>query len=232
MSNRISNKKINLMKKTNIYPLKLKGKLKFLTNRQTFKDIEQKGNLLKKIILKSSKDKLNINKTSVNIHLKTNFPTLKIINPKKHPIERNLRNVDNIKFNTLKKGRRFSQQQSKSRIVIINNYEFKKNSGTKMEEKSEEDAQCDINIEELMEKIHKEYSDIGKIIKINFVLDKDRKYIYEKNEHVLLKIIENDLKDNYGLEIKEFIFKNQKLNVFRTLKENNIVNNSVINIII
>ena len=83
-----------------------------------------------------------------------------------------------------------------------------------------------------MQKINKEYSDMGKIIKIKFVLDKDRIYHYEKNEYVLLKIIENDLKENYDLDIKEFILNNQKLDIFKSLKENNIKNNSIISIII
>jgi hypothetical protein len=83
-----------------------------------------------------------------------------------------------------------------------------------------------------MDKVNKEYGDIGKIIKINLILDKDRKFEFEKNEHILLKIIENDLKENYGLDVKEFILNDKKLNVFRSLKENNIENNSVINIII
>ena len=94
-----------------------------------------------------------------------------------------------------------------------------------------DDSKID-DINEFMDKVNKEYGDIGKIIKINLILDKDRKFEFEKNEHILLKIIENDLKENYGLDIKEFILNDKKLNVFRSLKENNIENNSVINIII
>ena len=233
MSNKIGDKKINIVKKVNKYPFKLREKLKFFAKRQSFNDLEQNGNYQKKIILKTNIDKLKANKTSVNLNEKAKFPSLKIMNfKKKASIELKIRNIDNIKFNTLKKMRRFSQDHIKSGI-LTKNYEFKNNILIKKEEKSEEEeGTCDINIEELMQKINKEYSDMGKIIKIKFVLDKDRIYHYEKNEYILLKIIENDLKENYDLDIKEFILNNQKLDIFRSLKENNIKNNSIISIII
>ena len=232
MSNKIIDKKINIVKKVNKYPFKLREKLKFFAKRQSFNDLEQNGNYQKKIILKTNIDKLKANKTSVNLNEKAKFPSLKIMNfKKKASIELKIRNIDNIKFNTLKKMRRFSQDHIKSGI-LTKNYEFKNNILIKKEEKDEEEGICDINIEELMQKINKEYSDMGKIIKIKFVLDKDRIYHYEKNEYILLKIIENDLKENYDLDIKEFILNNQKLDIFRSLKENNIKNNSIISIII
>ena len=232
MSNKIGDKKINIVKKVNKYPFKLREKLKFFAKRQSFNDLEQNGNYKKKIILKTNIDKLKANKTSVNLNEKAKFPSLKIMNfKKKASIELKIRNIDNIKFNTLKKMRRFSQDHIKSGI-LTKNYEFKNNILIKKEEKDEEEGTCDINIEELMQKINKEYSDMGKIIKIKFVLDKDRIYHYEKNEYILLKIIENDLKENYDLDIKEFILNNQKLDIFRSLKENNIKNNSIISIII
>ena len=233
MSNKIGDKKINIVKKVNKYPFKLREKLKFFAKRQSFNDLEQNGNYQKKIILKTNIDKLKANKTSVNLNEKAKFPSLKIMNfKKKASIELKIRNIDNIKFNTLKKMRRFSQDHIKSGI-LTKNYEFKNNILIKKEEKTEEEeGTCDINIEELMQKINKEYSDMGKIIKIKFVLDKDRIYHYEKNEYILLKIIENDLKENYDLDIKEFILNNQKLDIFRSLKENNIKNNSIISIIL
>ena len=232
MSNKIGDKKINIVKKVNKYPFKLREKLKFFAKRQSFNDLEQNGNYQKKIILKTNIDKLKANKTSVNLNEKAKFPSLKIMNfKKKASIELKIRNIDNIKFNTLKKMRRFSQNHIKSGI-LTKNYEFKNNILIKKEEKDEEEGTCNINIEELMQKINKEYSDMGKIIKIKFVLDKDRIYHYEKNEYILLKIIENDLKENYDLDIKEFILNNQKLDIFRSLKENNIKNNSIISIII
>jgi len=232
MSNKIGDKKINIVKKVNKYPFKLREKLKFFAKRQSFNDLEQNGNYQKKIILKTNIDKLKANKTSVNLNEKAKFPSLKIMNfKKKASIELKIRNIDNIKFNTLKKMRRFSQDHIKSGI-LTKNYVFKNNILIKKEEKSEEEEGTYINIEELMQKINKEYSDMGKIIKIKFVLDKDRIYHYEKNEYILLKIIENDLKENYDLDIKEFILNNQKLDIFRSLKENNIKNNSIISIII
>ena len=232
MSNKIIDKKINIVKKVNKYPFKLREKLKFFAKRQSFNGLEQNGNYQKKIILKTNIDKLKANKTSVNLNEKAKFPSLKIMNfKKKASIELKIRNIDNIKFNTLKKMRRFSQDHIKSGI-LTKNYEFKNNILIKKEEKDDEEGTCDINIEELMQKINKEYSDMGKIIKIKFVLDKDRIYHYEKNEYILLKIIENDLKENYDLDIKEFILNNQKLDIFRSLKENNIKNNSIISIII
>ena len=232
MSNKIGDKKINIVKKVNKYPFKLREKLKFFAKRQSFNDLEQNGNYQKKIILKTNIDKLKANKTSVNLNEKAKFPSLKIMNfKKKASIELKIRNINNIKFNTLKKMRRFSQDHIK-RGILTKNYEFKNNILIKKEEKDEEEGTCDINIEELMQKINKEYSDMGKIIKIKFVLDKDRIYHYEKNEYILLKIIENDLKENYDLDIKEFILNNQKLDVFKSLKENNIKNNSIISIII
>ena len=90
----------------------------------------------------------------------------------------------------------------------------------------------EMNINDFIDKIKEKFNDIGKLIKINFVVDNDRIYEYEKNEHVILKIIENDLKENQGLEIKEFIFNDQKLNIYKSLKENNIINNSIIKIVI
>ena len=90
----------------------------------------------------------------------------------------------------------------------------------------------DINIDEFMEKIKKEFNDIGKIIKIKFVVDNERQYEFEKNEFVILKIIENDLKLNQGLDIKEFSLNDQILNVYKSLKENKIENNSIIKVIL
>ena len=88
------------------------------------------------------------------------------------------------------------------------------------------------NLDEFMEKIKKDFSDIGKLIKMIFVVDEKRKFQYEKNEFVILKIIENDLKENLGIDIKEFVLNEQKLNIYKSLKENKIENNSVIKVIL
>ena len=73
---------------------------------------------------------------------------------------------------------------------------------------------------------------MGKMIKITFVVDENRKYDYIKNEYVLLKIIENDLKESYELNIKELIYKEQKLKVFKSLKDNKLEDNCVVKVIL
>ena len=94
------------------------------------------------------------------------------------------------------------------------------------------ETMINININEFMEKIKKDYNDIGKLVKMYFIVDEERKNKYEKNEFVILKIIENDLKQNQGLNIKEFVLNEQKLNIYKSLKENKIENNSVIKVIL
>ena len=73
---------------------------------------------------------------------------------------------------------------------------------------------------------------MGKMIKITFVVDENRKYDYIKNEYVLLKIIENDLKESYELNIKELIYKEQKLKVFKSLKDNKLEDNCVVKVVL
>ena len=55
---------------------------------------------------------------------------------------------------------------------------------------------------------------------MTFVVDEKRKYDFNKNEFIILKIIENELKEKHGLNIKEFKYKNQKLNLYKSLKDN------------
>ena len=92
----------------------------------------------------------------------------------------------------------------------------------------EEDEINDKDINAFFDNINKEFEDIGKIIKINLVIDEKRKYVFDKNEFVLLKIIENELKEKYSLKIKEFIYNNKKLRVYKSLKENKLKNNCTI----
>ena len=96
----------------------------------------------------------------------------------------------------------------------------------------EPEAFLNINISDFMEKIKKDYSDIGKLIKIKLIVDEERKYDFEKNEFVILKIIENDLKQNHGLEIKDFVLNDQTLNRYKSLQDNKIENNSEIKVIL
>ena len=90
----------------------------------------------------------------------------------------------------------------------------------------------DIDINLFFDKINKEFNDMGKMIKITFVVDENRKYDYIKNEYVLLKIIENDLKESYELNIKELIYKEQKLKVFKSLKDNKLEDNCVVKVVL
>ena len=133
-------------------------------------------------------------------------------------------NQNKYKFNNYKKIRCFSQEKIKLAPIPNNNNILNNEDDDDMNDNK------DINI--FFDNINKEFADIGKIIKINFILDDKRKYEFNKNEFIILKIIENELKEKYGLKIKEFIYKNQKLKVFKSLKENKLEDNCNIKIII
>ena len=234
--------KMNLMKTINQCPIKTKEKITIFTNKQSY----NYQNLLKnkdnhnKISLKINKNnKMRFNKTTLILTERPKFPKVKVLNFKKDTIiNPKPKQVDRVSFHVRKKVRCSSQELNKEEILSknFNDMYFKKFEKEIKKEKisneDDNDKYSNINIEEFIDKIKKEYSDIGKIIKINFIDANGKKYTYEKNEHVLLKIIENDLKENQGLNIKEFIFNNHKLNAFKTLNENNIENNSIIKIII
>ena len=133
-------------------------------------------------------------------------------------------NQNKFKFNNYKKIRCFSQEKIKLTPLpnnnILNNNE------------DDEDISDNKDINVFFDNINKEFADIGKIIKMNFILDEKRKYEFNKNEFVILKIIENELKEKYKLKIKEFIYNNQKLNVFKSLKQNKLEDNCIIKIIV
>ena len=163
------------------------------------------------------------------------LPKLKLLNIRKKG-ELKVRKLNSINFNTINKAKNLSQGINKSEFIENKNEDI---FDIKLEKetinKKEKSFNVDLNntdINEIIDNIIKEYSDIGKIIKVCFFIDQDRIIEYKKNEYVILKIIEKDLKDNYGLDIKEFIFNNKKLNEFKSLKDNNIVNNSIIKVII
>ena len=132
-------------------------------------------------------------------------------------------NQNKLKFNNYKKIRCFSQEKIKLAPLPNNNI---------LNNEEEDDINDNKDINVFFDNINKEFADIGKIIKINFILDEKRKYEFNKNEFVILKIIENELKEKYGLKIKEFIYNNQKLKVFKSLKENKLEDNCNIKIII
>jgi len=134
----------------------------------------------------------------------------------------------NFNFNKFKKSRCCSQEQNKIKMAQSppkNNL----NNNNDEEDEGEHDD-CDINL--FFEKINKEFDDIGKLIKMVFVIDDKRKYEFIKNEFIILKIIENELRDHHGIKVKEFIYKDKKLNLYRSLKDNNLENNCIINVVI
>ena len=232
-TNDIYQSKLNSMKTITQHPFKLREKLKFINNDQTSNNNKIKisdKNFLKKFSFAINKKKINFNKTTLNFSEKPNLPTIKVLNFKKNIIIKpKQKQMNSINFNSTLKKIRCSSQELNERMIFPRNINKKLNN--ELNGDNVDDSKIS-DINEFMDKVNKEYGDIGKLIKINFILDKDRKFEYEKNEHILLKIIENDLKENYGLDIKEFMLNDKKLNMFRSLKENNIENNSVINIII
>ena len=135
-------------------------------------------------------------------------------------------NQNKYNFNRAKKIRCFSQEQKN-----FQNYSSPKINVINKEEEEDDDANPkDINL--FFENINKEFNDIGKLIKMTFVVDEKRKYDFNKNEFIILKIIENELKEKHGLNIKEFKYKNQKLNLYKSLKDNKLEDNCIINVII
>ena len=232
-TNNIYQPKLNSMKTITQHPFKLREKLKFINNDQTSNNNKIKindKNFLKKFSFTINKKKINFNKTTLNFSEKPNLPTIKVLNFKKNIIIKpKQKQMNSINFNSTLKKIRCSSQELNERMIFPRNINIKLNN--ELNGDNVDDSKIS-DINEFMDKVKKEYGDIGKLIKLNFILDKDRKFEYEKNEHILLKIIENDLKENYGLDVKEFILNDKKLNMFRALKENNIDNNSIINIII
>ena len=135
-------------------------------------------------------------------------------------------NQNKKNLNIVKKTRCFSQEQKN-----FKNYLSPKNILLNNEEEDDDEINNkEINL--FFENINKEFSDIGKLIKMTFVVDEKRKYEFIKNEFIILKIIENEIKEKYGLNIKEFNYKNQKLNIYKSLKENKLEDNCTINVII
>jgi len=138
-------------------------------------------------------------------------------------------NYHKFTFNKIKKIRCSSQAQCRNTKIV--------SSPPKNDLKNDEDdGNCcdnnDLDINLFFDKINKEFDDIGKLIKITFIVDEKRKYDFVKNEYILLKIIENELKEKYGFKIKEFFYKEQKLNVFKSLKDNKLENNCLIKVVL
>ena len=166
------------------------------------------------------KDNKYINNEKILINLK------KDINDNKENQTKS--NHHKFHYNKSKKIRCCSQEQRNMSIVPsppkINTWMNK--------EGDDEKCNDNIDINLFFDKINKEFNDMGKLIKINFVIDDKTIYNFIKNEYIILKIIENELREKYGLKIKEFIYKNQTLNFYKSLKENNLEDNCFIKIII
>ena len=233
--------KITSIRNININPSKLSDKIKFYSNKNitnnAFLKNKYSENNLQNMKIKKVKYQ---NKTFLGLTEKQNLPKIKLPTFKKRiSIDAGLKhNQSDYNFNKTKKLIRCSSHEqnckkfNQKNIQEILNKNYKKEKEIIDEDEDDNEKGDIINISEFMEKIRKEFSDIGKLIKINFILDNGKKYEYEKNEFVLLKIIENDLKENQGLNIKEFSLGDKKLNKFKSLRDNNIVNNSIIKIVL
>ena len=141
-----------------------------------------------------------------------------------------------------KKIRHLSQLQSNQSELLYQEFnerllnkglgQIPHNEKEKEETENDDLEEMDIDVNQLIEKINKEFSDIGKLIRMNFIVNNEKKFTFDKNEHVILKIIANDLNENQGIVVKEFFCNNQKLNMFKSIKDNKIKNNSIIKVII
>ena len=167
-----------------------------------------------------NKDNKFVNKEKILINLKKD-----INNNKENQTKSNYYKFD---FNKSKKIRCCSQEQRNMSIVPSH----PKINAWMNNEGEDEKYKDNIDLNLFFDKINKEFNDMGKLIKINFVIDDKTTYNFIKNEYIILKIIENELKEKYGLKIKEFIYKNQTLNFYKSLKENNLKDNCFIKIII
>jgi len=202
------------------------------------KHILKKRHSQNKISFQPSKSKMTFNQSFVSFKLQSNNHKLKLLKfDKKENFNSKLKRLSSNNLIENKKIRHFSQLQNNQSGYINKKIKDKAIYGeidelinNKKEEKENEDIDIDVN--QLMEKINKEFSDIGKLIRVNFIIDNNNKYTYDKNEHVILKIIANDLNENQGINAKEFFYNDKKLNIFKSLKDNNIKNNSIIKIII
>ena len=205
--------------------------------------------------LKINNKKLNLNnvklknsKTSRDLNSCNNKPKRNISKiQNKHVIEAKEKNE--VKQYTIQKdktpkGKNNSNNKNKKinfgrvkKINIINqdtkikrmNESWRNEMMMSMDERLSEDS---TNLEAFFDKLKKDFTDVGNTINLTFVVNDKLKLNYSKNEYVVLKVIENEIFENNKLKIKEFIYKDKKLNVFKTLKSNNLEDNSIINVIL
>jgi hypothetical protein len=206
-------------KKFNPYNILNNNNMKYFHNKYLIK-IKEKKKYPNKTLFDFSSFSKKIDKDLFNRDIKVNN-----YNEKN---ESNYKFNYHFNFNKFKKSRCWSQEQNKIKIASS---PPKNNSNNNNDEEDEsEHDNCDINL--FFDKINKEFDDIGKLIKMVFVIDNKRKYEFVKNEFIILKIIENELRDHHGIKVKEFIYKEKKLNLYKSLKDNNLENNSIIKVII
>ena len=238
------NKKINANIIRTLNPIDRKEKIKLFKGKNDLNTFIKNKNNKNKNLIVINKNKFQ-NRTFFEQNEKENLPKINQGNYKKNNIgnigKPKLRHINSEHFTKIKAIRSSSQENKndvfsahKKVIELLNNKlekEMEKEETTN-DEKLEQEKMLNFNLEEFMEKIKNDFSDIGNLVKMCFVVDDKRKFQYEKNEFVILKIIENDLKQNQGLNIKEFVLNEQKLNIYKSLKENKIENNSVIKVIL
>lgn len=238
------NKKINANVIRTLNPIDRKEKIKLFKGKNDLNTFIKNKNNKNKNLIVINKNKFQ-NRTFFEQNDKENLPKINQANYKKNNIgnigKPKLRHINSEHFTKIKAIRSSSQENKndvfsahKKVIELLNNKlekEIEKEETTN-DEKLEQEKMLNFNLEEFMEKIKNDFSDIGNLVKMCFVVDDKRKFQYEKNEFVILKIIENDLKQNQGLNIKEFVLNEQKLNIYKSLKENKIENNSVIKVIL
>ena len=206
-------------KRFNPYNILSNNNLKFFNNKYLVK-LKEKKRYPNKTLFDFSSLSNKIEKDLFNRDIKMNNYNDKIESKYKFNYHFN--------FNKFRKTRCCSQEQNKIKISSSPPKNSSNNNNDEEDENEHDD--CDINL--FFEKINKEFDDIGKLIKILFFIDNKRKYEFIKNEFVILKIIENELRDNHGIKVKEFIYKDKKLNLYSSLKDNNLENNCIVKVII
>jgi hypothetical protein len=207
-------------KKLNPYNLLNNNNMKYFHNKYLIK-IKEKRKYPNKTLFDFSSLSKKIDKDLFKRDIKLNN-----YNEKK---ENNYKFNYHFNSNKFKKSRCCSQEQNRIKIESSSPKNNANNNNNDEEDESEHDD-CDINL--FFDKINKEFDDIGKLIKMVFVIDNKRKYEFIKNEFIILKIIENELRDHHGIKVKEFIYKDKKLNLFKSLKDNNLENNCIIKVVI
>ena len=105
-----------------------------------------------------------------------------------------------------KKIRHLSQLQSNQSELLYQEFnerllnkglgQIPHNEKEKEETENDDLEEMDIDVNQLIEKINKEFSDIGKLIRMNFIVNNEKKFTFDKNEHVILKIIAMNAKKN------------------------------------